>query len=295
MIIVSVGCGLGNQMFQYAYVAKLKKQYPEQEIKIDISYSFPKAHNGYELEEVFNITLEKCTDAEYEAMDVPEFRQKTKIGRNITRVWVRMKKEFKGGPIFIQQRDHTCYYSKLLHLRNNKSYYIKGVFANDKYFKDMKEQVIKDFTFPAIEGEENLKWAEKIKEAESCSIHIRRGDYVSEGVALLQENYYFEAMRTVEKKSGKKVYFFAFTDDIHYVKQIFGRKRDVSIIEGNVGEKSYIDMQLMSLCKHNIIANSSFSFWGAYLNKNPNKIVVSSKQPFTGCRHPFTTDEWIKL
>lgn len=296
MIIVSVGCGLGNQMFEYAYIVKLKKLYPQQKIKMDISNSFPKAHNGYELNKVFGINIEECTEKEFKEFANFEIKGKNKFEREICRLYIAIKQRMnKNSGIYMRQRDNTQFYAYLLKLQRERSYYIKGIFANCKYFADIKEQLLCDFTFPKIKDTVNLKWAEKIKNTESCSIHLRRGDYVSEGIILLEEDYYNTAMKIVEERCKKKCIFFVFTDDVQCAKKYFEKKEDVFYIEGNDGDNSYIDMQLMSLCKHNIIANSSFSFWGAYLNKNKNKIVVSSKQPYNLCKCPFTCKEWIKI
>lgn len=296
MIIVSVGCGLGNQMFEYAYIAKLRKLYPKQEIKIDICNSFPLAHNGYELKEVFGIDIEECTEEEFKEIVNFKIKGKNKFEREIKRGYIAIKQRLKrNSGIFIRQRDYTQYYASLLKLKGNRSYYIKGIFANNKYFTDIKEQLLEDFMFPAIKDAVNLKWAEMIKNTESCSIHVRRGDYLSEGIILLENDYYNLAMGIVEERCRKKCVFYVFTDDSQYVKKMFKNKDNIFFIEGNKQKNSYIDMQLMSLCKHNIIANSSFSFWGAYLNRNENKIVVSSKQPYNFCKCPFSCEEWIKI
>ena len=90
-------------------------------------------------------------------------------------------------------------------------------------------------------------------------------------------------------------FFFVFTDDIEYAEKLFYDTSKFIIVKGNSGRNSYRDMQLMSLCRHNITANSTFSFWGAYLNRNNDKIVVAPDIPFSGTKNPFICDDWIRI
>ena len=132
-----------------------------------------------------------------------------------------------------------------------------------------------------------------IEESKSISIHVRRGDYVKAGIETTDLSFYQQAIDIIKSKVTNPK-FFIFTDDIEFSKSLF-KNAEFIYIEGNNGKDSYRDMQLMSLCKHNITANSSFSFWGAFLNKNLEKIVISPNLPFTGCECPFVCPDWIVL
>ena len=128
------------------------------------------------------------------------------------------------------------------------------------------------------------------------SIHVRRGDYLEWGIDLVPDVFYRNAMKFIqEKKRNAELHFFVFTDDAEYVRENYYDIKNLYVVEGNTGKESYRDMQLMSLCKHNIIANSTFSFWGAYLNRNMSKIVIAPNLPYTGCKIPFACDDWVVM
>lgn len=293
MIIISIGGGLGNQMFEYAFYEMMKKQYPNEEIKLDIMHIFGPAHNGYEIEKIFQLHAGDC--------DLKELRKLSgmcpvdaKYYKFFKKVYNLRRKIFGSKKSCMVQEDFTKYYEEYFHLDTSKSYYLQGVYGNYRYFDKEKEYIQKIYTFPPIKDERNLAWQDKIKNTNSVSMHIRHGDYVAWGVELLSEDYYRTAMAMIEEQTGP-CNFYVFTDDPEYVKETFKDKTNLEVVEGNEGANSYIDMQLMSYCKHNIIANSSFSFWGAYLNKNPDKMVIASKKPYTGCSVPFACDDWILI
>ena len=128
----------------------------------------------------------------------------------------------------------------------------------------------------------------------SVSIHIRRGDYVSLGIPLLPLDFYTNAIVEMEKINGECNYY-VFSDDPDLAKTFLPDNRPFTYINCNIGKDSFRDMQLMSMCRHNIIANSTFSFWAAFLNENVNKTVIAPKTPFPGCKYPFACDDWILL
>lgn len=148
---------------------------------------------------------------------------------------------------------------------------------------------------------ENKIISDEIRKTNSVSLHIRRGDYITSkitnkfhGTCCL--GYYKKAMKLINKKVKNPKYF-VFSDDIYWVKKNLEIK-NAFYVDDNVGDKSYIDMQLMSMCKHNIIANSSFSWWAAWLNNNPNKIVIAPKKWFNDPGMDTTdliSEEWIRF
>lgn len=294
MIIVSMGGGLGNQMFEYAFYYKLKKIYPNQIIKLDTRYAFPKAHNGIEVEKIFNLCSEKASRGE-----VKELIDKRLAGEyeNIFITLVReiRKKIGLRKKSYLAQQDFTEYYPLFFNLNDNQSYYLLGPFCNALYFDDIEQEIQELFSFPPLD-ERNKKWLELIYQNVCISVHVRRGDYLQLDMGCLPNDYYVKAISYFKKKmKGHRITFLAFTDDVTYVKKNLGWVENLYIVDGNTGADSYKDMQLMSLCAHNINANSTFSFWGAYLNQNPNKIVITPAQPVNRCKYPFARKGWIMM
>lgn len=293
MIIVSIGGGLGNQMFEYAFYEMLKLKYPDTQIKLDIMHTWGYAHNGYELKRIFGCEGEDCTLDELRKLS--DFYPKDGACYRLGEFLFKVRRKLLGDKkTCIKQQDFTVYDEKFYHLNPKDSYYFWGVFANYHYWSGKETHIKQVFSFPEITEERNLLWRKKIEETNSVSIHIRHGDYKAWGVEILSEEYYRDAMAILEKKVGH-CQFFVFTDDPEYVRTTYADKENLVVVEGNSGADSYRDMQLMSCCKHNIIANSTFSFWGAFLNNNPDKIVIASKKPYTGCKLPFACDDWILL
>lgn len=178
-----------------------------------------------------------------------------------------------------------------------------GYWQGEKYFFDYKDEIRNDFRLARPLDKKNLKFLNDIDKCNSVSIHIRRGDYVSDpktikihGSCTLE--YYKKAIEKI-KKEVKRPVFFVFSDDPKWVRANF-KFGSIRYIDWNKGINSYKDMELMSHCKHNIIANSSFSWWGAWLNNNPHKIVIAPKKWFNEIElqkemKDLIPKKWIKL
>lgn len=295
MVIISIGGGLGNQMFQYAFCCMVKHVYPDVEIKLDIMHTLSDDHNGYELKRVFGIEEEECTLEELrQVSDVyPVNGPHYKFYHFMERIRNRLLGHRKS---CIAQRDFTVYEDRFFHLDMSQSYYFYGVFANFQFFDKIKDKIRMIYQFPQITDESNIRWEKEISNSESVGIHIRHGDYVAWGIELVPEKFYRKAIAYIrEHILDRELKYFVFTDDPVYAKETYSDMDNLYVVEGNIGKNSYIDMQLMSLCKHNITANSTFSFWGAYLNSNPCKIVVAPDMPCTGWRKPFACEEWVRM
>lgn len=281
-------------MFQYALYYKLKKLYPTQSIKLDTEYAFPKAHNGIEVERIFNLQSEKASRSE-----VKELIDRKLVGED-ENILIKLIREIRKKMglhkrSYLAQHDYTKYYPQFLNLNLSRSYYLFGPFCNSLYFCDIEEEIQQIYTFPALD-EKNRKWLDLINQNICVSIHIRKGDYLQFNMGCLTNDYYMKAISYIkEKLKNQKIVFLAFSDDVAYVRNNFGWVKNLYIVEENTGINSYRDMQLMSLCTHNINANSTFSFWGAYLNRNPNKIVIAPVQPVNRCKYPFTCEGWIMI
>jgi hypothetical protein len=183
------------------------------------------------------------------------------------------------------------------------SYYYDGYWQSYKYFNNHIDIIKDSFIFQEnVLNIYNLSILHNIRGNESCSIHIRRADYLSKNAlnfhGTCNLDYYQKAVDFICSKI-KSIQFFIFSDDYSWAKEnIKVTVENSFLIEGNHYENSWIDMFLMSQCSHNIIANSSFSWWGAWLNKNPNKIIISPQDWFAE-KSINTTDllpkDWVLL
>lgn len=180
----------------------------------------------------------------------------------------------------------------------------EGYYQNEKYFNNIDAVIRKEFTLKNSMSEEGMKWQEKIIASEnSVSIHIRRGDYVQDPKTsafhgACNVEYYIKALEKItEILKMKNMEIFVFSDDILWAKENLDFPHQMYFVS-DPRIADYEEMWLMSLCKHNVIANSTFSWWGAWLNNNPNKIVVGPKQWFNGKTSEelgILPKEWIKF
>lgn len=161
--------------------------------------------------------------------------------------------------------------------KTNEIHYITGCSHSEKYFLEIKKRLIKLYQFDTIDNK-NKSILELILKTNSVSIHVRRGDYLSDPALgnLISKQYYIDAINYIKNKVNNPTYFI-FSNDIEWCRQNLDLE-NCYYIDWNKGKESYRDMQLMSLCKHNIIPNSSFSWWGAWLNNNLEKIVVAPQR-----------------
>ena len=139
------------------------------------------------------------------------------------------------------------------------------------------------FKYPMLEKSREI--SQKMQRENSVSIHVRRGDYVSQGYILLTQNYYNQAVSYM-KANLDNPHFYIFSNDIDWVRKNLKIDAPYTIVDWN--NKDYQDLQLMSYCKNHIIANSTFSWWGAFLSKNKNKIVIAPN------KHVSWNLDWIK-
>lgn len=252
--------GLGNQMFQYAFFMALKEK--NNDVSLDTSlYSFVEMHNGYELEKSFGIRQPKI---KYKKWNLLKLRAALKFGAK---------------PI-VYKDPH--YYDAIV--LNSKCMYFYGYWQTEKYFKGIEEKIRNLFIFRNMD-EMNLEIASNMSSNISVSLHIRRGDYLGCNIYsdVCTEEYYTKAVDLILDKveSKNNILFYVFSDDIRFSEN-FIKKINIpyKIIDINTNENSYKDMYLMSKCKHNIIANSSFSWWAAWLNTNKDKIIIAPKRWF---------------
>ena len=285
MKIVQIVGGLGNQMFQYAFAVNLKNATNE-EVKIDIS-SFDRnmCHNGYEIDTIFGQKLKKCSDKERKerSCEGSEFVQKLK---KLKRKLFNIK--------------NTEYVEQGFSYNSNLDYqksYFAGLWQSEKYFLEIKDEVKDFFTFSDPQDRTNIELLKKIKDSDSVSIHVRRGDYLNSPLhgGICDVDYYKNAIEYIRTNIESPVVFI-FSNDMQWSKENL-HLSDANYIDWNQGVNSFRDMQLMSECKHNVIANSTFSWWGAWLNKNSDKIVIAPSKWFNSedlDTRDLIPDGWIK-
>jgi len=178
--------------------------------------------------------------------------------------------------------------------------YIYGDYQSERYFENIKDIIRKDFTLKNKISDKNKKILEKIQSTNSISIHLRGGDYIrgkkSDFHGTCSTEYYNKAIEEM-RSNVNSPFFFIFTDDIDWAKShiIFPES---SVIVSNKDNKPYEELLLMSKCKHNIIANSTFSWWGAWLNSNVNKIVIAPRKWFNNSSintEDIVPKSWIRI
>ncbi|MDI5895622.1 alpha-1,2-fucosyltransferase [Flavobacterium algoritolerans] len=267
MKIVRIIGGLGNQMFQYAFYKKLKEKYSD--VKCDINgYETYTLHTGFSLQKYFDVQLDFASYSEVNSL--------TSIYKKdfFSKVF---RKIFKNKKSHIEEIDFD---QSICDKRG--SLYLDGYWQSDNYFGDL-EALRKDFEFKNIpQLDDNI--SDSIQSSNSVSLHVRRGDYVGNSVYAQQgQEYYVNAMTKLSELVENPV-FYVFSDNIKWAEEtlLSGYKSQFSIVFYNKENGSEIDdLHKMSLCKHNIIANSSFSWWGAWLNSNLNKIVIYPRNWYT--------------
>ncbi len=289
MKIVNLLGGLGNQMFEYAMYLALKDAHPEEEIKVCTrSFRGYGLHNGLELQRIFGVEMPEASLWALAKLAYPFFNYKT---------WQVV---FHFLP---RRRSMTVGLTKtpfdFSEVSRNDSVFFDGHWQNEKYFNHIRSKVIKEFTFPVFIEKHNEQIAGKLLKRNSVSIHIRRGDYLKEPIwCVCTPEYYFKGIEYLKEK-GNIDLLCVFSDDIPWCKDNLGELAEnieIEYVDWNKGDQSFRDMQLMTYCKHNIIANSSFSWWGAWLGQREGKIVIAPK---VWCNKVIANDpiceNWIRL
>lgn len=289
MNIVRIRAGLGNQMFQYAFYLALKQRRPE--TKIDTSvYRYRPSHNGYELERIFDIHPDHAT--------IAERNQMVDVGKDLLseiRRAIGWKRHTTG--LLVKEPDPSNgWYSDVLQAENS---YLQGFWQSERYFADVKDQVRKDFQFALPLSPSDDALAQDILSHNSVSVHIRRGDYLKkrrvEECNICTENYYRRAVDYIIQHIPAPV-FYVFSDEPAWGQaQDFFPKNTV-FVSGHTGQQAYIDMQLMSLCRHHIIANSSFSWWGAWLGEYEQTLTLAPNKWLKSKPYPdILPPQWITI
>ena len=264
MLIIKVMGGLGNQLQQYALYEKLR--HIGREVKLDIGWYEEKGVHGTERE----FELSRFDGLLYECCSKEERDKILKKSRTLSqRLWRKVKPD--SGVIW---EENVMYKPEIFQWEDK---YLIGYWACEKYYADIMSYLREKLVFPLSQDVRNIQTVQQMERECSIAIHIRRGDYLDEYNAgmfggICTEDYYKAAIQYVEK-NVENPHFYFFSDDIDYVRQQF-RMTNSTYVDWNTGNDSFHDMYLMSHCKHNICANSTFSIWGARLNGHKGAVKI---------------------
>jgi len=292
-LIIATFSGLGNQMFHYAFYKYLKLS----SFNVYLDINSPQSQRQYQRHETFRLDYFQLNDINYATKnDVLEFitpqdeifsrpfakiiktepffsilkvflhKIRTKIIYSLygrSKCWVEWERKGRGKKFYRSD------------LTKNTRAYMVGTYQEYFYLNSIRKYLINDFTFTQKMPEPVLQYYSEIIKQNSVSIHIRRGDYsTTKEFDICSIEYYKKAIDFISKNLKNPV-FFVFSDDLQWVKNNFCFLNAYTIVDNSSSEKSdYCDLYLMTNCKHNIIPNSTFSWWAAWLNQNANKIVV---------------------
>tara|TARA_R110001583_G_scaffold125058_2_gene276532 strand:- start:5807 stop:6670 length:864 start_codon:yes stop_codon:yes gene_type:complete len=287
MIKIKLTGGLGNQMFQYAASLALARKLDTM-LVIDISF-FKK----YDLHPL-RITELKCSACfNMNNLFLFRFCTSSKI-RAFLPFLIRWKKFYFEPSLAFDEG--------FLKLSDGST--VLGYFQSEKYFLDIRDELIAEFKIKYSTPTQVEKLINKIQVSDSVSIHIRRGDYISTNSAsdvhgTCDKSYYNNAIEylNISGVLNENTILFIFSDDIDWCSKNLNFPYKCQFVKGS-NERPELDMLLMSKCKHNIIANSSFSWWGAWLNENENKLVVAPKKWFKSHLHDskdIVPSHWKKI
>ncbi|MDX2256952.1 MAG: alpha-1,2-fucosyltransferase [Pseudanabaenaceae cyanobacterium bins.39] len=293
MIIVKLIGGLGNQMFQYATARYLAEKHSTI-LKLDISgFELYKLHR-YSLHcfHVWEYLVNKTEieDIVYSSNTLKKIGIKSlaKLGfNNIKSNRVITESQFNFDP-------------HILNLPNN--ILLDGYWQTEKYFVDIADILRREFVVKYQQDYLSRQFADLIQSTQAVSLHVRRADYIQNALTnqihgTCDRDYYDHAVQYISERVINP-HFFIFSDEPQWAKENLKYDFPITIVDCNDASRNYEDLRLMSMCKHNIIANSSFSWWGAWLNPNPHKLVIAPQRWFNDSKintQDLIPNQWIKI
>lgn len=288
-VIIKYMGGLGNQMFQYALGQVFKNK--GYKVLGDIRwYERDDADRDFLLPQIF-----PNVEVEIDEAGISKRFEKQHTNRNfICKVYQYF---FRNSRVFYYEKQSYLFEPNVFKVKNAL---IDGYWQSYKYYEDIKEKILEEFKFPPIKSKELIAVSDRIIKNKITSIHVRGGDYLQAENKNFGNNcdgeYYSKAIKFIKEKESQAI-FWGFTDDLEYAKQIVSfAEVEWLDIKQMTGYEDWMDMYFMSLCKNNILANSSFSWWGAYLNQNIGKIVIAPKKwDKRVVEDEMCPDEWIRI
>ena len=269
-LCVKLAGGLGNQFFEYATAYALAKRW---NLKLRMDIRCPSFGSGHYLQyrlNLVNISAEPVSQQLSWKILTSRKKQIRPLSHAIQKL--------AGIVVF----DETSGFKKDARLfgavPEGRTLYLNGYWQTPRYFEECRAELLKEFSFRTEPAGKNLEILQQIQNTPGAvSLHIRRGDYLNiQGSIALPFSYYDRAIKMIGEKINEPV-FFVFSDDIPWAESNLQGKGRFVFVDGNGVDSAHEDMRLMAACKHHIIANSSFSWWGAWLNPSEEKTVIAPK------------------
>ena len=293
MVIVQITGGLGNQLFQYA-AAKALSLHHKVPLLLEIS--------SFHREELPDLEVPR----NFELFHFNGINEKIVPPEEVNTL-IDVKKGGLLPKMIIPAYKKSIYTEPYYHFDKNffksrKKVYLKGGWQSEKYFKPFEKEIRNNLLLKDELTQRVVEKANAFKLGNSVAVHVRRGDYLRKKIiyewhGVMDKDYYAKGFEALYAKTNDlKVYYF--TDDPDWVSKNLLPLHNGEIVSGNIAQTHYEDLFLMSHCRHNIIANSSFSWWGAWLNSYPGKIVIAPKKWFDkGFKdtQDVIPQEWIKI
>ena len=297
MIIVSIYGGIGNQMFQYA-CAKAVALKLCVELKLDISLLCDSTNSDNFTIRDYELGAFRIKDQIASVKEVRQYVPNINKSSDLTKKLFGLKRLLNKNTFYYENTKFQ--FEDRINLIDDNTL-IFGYFQTEKYFESIREELLNIFRLKDVIDIENKLILKGINSENAVSIHVRRGDYLKLSYQELDlPSYYLKAIEIINKKVQNPV-FYIFSDDQLWVEDNF-KKIDIKkvFIKNNIEKKSFMDLFLMSQCKHNICANSTFSWWGAWLNTNPGKVVITPEKWFKQGEFENNTfdlipDSWLQI
>ncbi len=285
MIITKLSGGIGNQMFQYAFGRNVANHL-NTELKLDITEYEINKNRNFSLN-FFNTEKNIATKNEIRNF-IPKNKFSKKIKYTLNSIIpLKWKKNIN------QEKIKT----KISFNNISDNTYIEGYWQNEFYFKNIKDIIKKEFTLKKSIIDKYKNIIHDIQNNNSVSIHIRCKDYLSNKHQKIYNNLSLDYYNNAVQNFKGNYKYFIFSDDINWVKNNLQLPYSKIFISQN-NTKDYEELILMSMCQNNIIANSTFSWWGAWLNKNKKKVVIAPKKWFVDENintNDLIPNNWIKI
>ncbi len=292
---VNIYGGLGNQMFQYALTCVLNSKGIPSRISFR-DFFFYKHHNGFDLSRAFNLELDTKNKLKLNVLNLGSFFWSVSIVQKLLYSLFQMYSLLFEN--IMKEKKEFSFDEEIFEISNSR---LIGTWQSVKYLEGYEEFLRNKFKFKPPLDFENISLSKEIEKGNSVAVHIRRGDYTksewkNSHLVIDGPEYYLNAIDELSSKLINPIFYF-FSDDIDWAKTNF-KGSNFKFVEHNSNDKSYLDMYLMSLCSNFIIANSTFSWWAAWLSENPEKIVIAPNPWIKGLRTPeIYPDNWsvVKL
>ncbi len=294
MITVKLQGGLGNQLFQYA-TARALAHWHGTSVAFDLSFFQNLGKGCVVTPRIFELGAFGITP------DLPPPTARVALGLTKLPLTGTLQRLARRGYPVTEYRERSLRYDPDLFETTSINTHLVGYFQSELYFKKIEDLLRQKLNFI---NEPNSELAGSISTTRSASLHIRRGDYVNSPATrqfhgLCSIDYYEKASDYLAERFSN-IHFFVFSDDLTWARENLLLPYPVTFVECHAEADSHKDMQLMSQCRHHIIANSSFSWWGAWLNPAPDKIVIAPEQWFADetaqeQTHDLIPASWIRM